>query len=107
MFLLRSPSRAVRPTAKCAAKSKPKAKGRKHTEAKTPEKKTRAPKAKAKASIVAKAKPKPRPKAKTKPKAKPKKVLKQDTNNVYSRAYHMAKRAGHGKEEAGLFERQP
>ena len=88
--------------------------------------KTGAPKAKAKASCKGKASPKAKPStvaAKKKPKVMPKKVatakpkatpkkkakeLKQDGNNIYSRAYHKAKREGSGKEEAGLFfKKQP
>ena len=53
----------------------------------------------------------PKKVATAKPKATPKKKakeLKQDGNNIYSRAYHKAKREGSGKEEAGLFfKKQP
>ena len=107
-----SPVPKAKATAKCSAKAKAKAKAtakslprnrktRKDGNQKTPAKAakgTKAKKVKAAAAATAKAK------AKAKAKGSPKKVkeLKMDVNNVYSRAYHAAKRQGKSVEEVGL-----
>ena len=101
-----------RPVVPTAAKSmaKPKAKGKTLPKAKG---KT-LPKAKGKPKVTGKPKTLPKPKVCEKKRKEPTvkakqaakkpaapRVLKNDTNNKYSRAYHAAKRKGLSKEEAG------
>ena len=93
-----------RPVVPTAAKSmaKPKAKGKTLPKAKGKPKVTGKPKTLPKPKVCEKKRKEPTVKAKqaAKKPAAPR-VLKNDTNNKYSRAYHAAKRQGLSNEEAG------